>query len=49
MKTVAYYRMSAYSTAKKNDMSIDQFFKVRELVSGNKKLKEMMKRLKERS
>ena len=49
MKVVAYYRFSAYSTSRKKDMSVDQFFGVRDLGKKNKKLNDMIKKLKERT
>ncbi len=44
-KVVAYYAMSAYSTARKKEMSVDNFFKVRAFVKNNKTMNTFMKNI----
>jgi len=43
MKVVAYYSMCAYSTKRKKEMSVDDWFKVKSLVKNHPTVNKFMK------
>ena len=48
-KTLAYYSMCAYSSHKKKEMPIKDFFKVKEVARTNKPMLKFMQKLKEQN
>jgi len=44
-KVIAYYANSAYSSHKKKEMPVDDFFRVRDVVKTNKSMGKFMKNL----
>jgi len=49
LKTVAYYAHTSYTTHGRNDMSIDQYFQVRDYVKINKNATRLMEKLREQN
>ncbi len=48
-KTLAYYSMCAYSSHKKKEMPIKDFFKVKEIARTNKPMLKFLQGLKDKS
>ena len=48
-KTLAYYAMSAYSTHKKDEMPVKDFFRVNDVARTNKPMLKFMQKLKDKN
>jgi len=49
LKTVVYYASSAYSTHGKRNMSVDQYFKVRDYTKVNKNAVKFVERVRQQA
>ena len=48
-KTLAYYSMSAYSSHRKKEMPVDDFFRVKEVARTNKSMLKFLQNLKDKN